>query len=190
MTADEACYFLLKHQSYCNFPLPSYFDFSPILLTTKDGLDPKQNGLSDMGLKDASNYDNVNYILQTNKDGHYAWRPFQLIHPALYVHLVSKITEDDNWSLIKNRFKYFNSNQKIRVASMPREAGDNTPSDTAESVIGWWNDVEQLSIEKSLDFKYIFHTDIANFYPSIYTHSISWAIHTKEIAKKPRTEIK
>ncbi|WP_220492686.1 RNA-directed DNA polymerase [Shewanella sp. SG41-3] len=190
MTAEEASEFLLKHESYCNFPLPPYFDFSPILLATKVGLDAKQNGLNDIGLKKASDFDNVNYILQTNKDGHYAWRPFQLIHPALYVHLVSKITEDENWNLIKDRFEYFNSNEKICIASIPRKAGEKSPSDTAESVMGWWNDVEQLSIEKSLDFKYIFHTDIANFYPSIYTHSVSWAIHTKETAKIPNNRSK
>ncbi len=32
------------------------------------------------------------------------------------------------------------------------------------------------------------HTDIANFYPSIYTHSIAWALHTKDMAKKGRND--
>ena len=31
--------------------------------------------------------------------------------------------------------------------------------------------------------KYILQTDITRYYPSIYTHSIAWALHTKEIAK-------
>ncbi len=31
--------------------------------------------------------------------------------------------------------------------------------------------------------RYIFRTDIASFYPSIYTHSIPWAIHGKAVAK-------
>lgn len=190
MTAEEAHDFFLKHESYCNFPLPPYFDFHPILLATKDALNEKQNGLSDIGLKKASDFDEVNYVLQTNKDGHYSWRPFQLIHPALYVHLVSKITENENWDLIRERFGFFGANDKICVASLPREAGEETPSDTAEAVMGWWNDVEQLSIEKALDFKYIFHTDISSFYPSIYTHSISWAIHTKETAKIPNNRSK
>ena len=34
--------------------------------------------------------------------------------------------------------------------------------------------------------KYILKTDITNFYPSIYTHSISWALHTKQKAKSQR----
>ncbi len=184
MTATEAQAFLLKHKSYCNFPLPPYFDFSTLLSEVKKHLATKQNGLSDIGLRDASKYDDVNYVLQTNKDGHYSWRPFQLIHPALYVHLVSKITEDVNWQLIQERFRYFQANEKILNAGIPREAGDDSASDVAETVKGWWNDVEQQSLIKALEFKYLFVTDISNFYPSIYTHSVSWAIHTKPVAKE------
>jgi hypothetical protein len=32
--------------------------------------------------------------------------------------------------------------------------------------------------------RYVLQADIAQFYPSIYTHSIAWAAHTKEVAKK------
>ncbi len=56
-----------------------------------------------------------NYILQTNKDGHYCWRPFELIHPAIYVHLVHKITEDESWQLLLERFGEFQSNTKLCV---------------------------------------------------------------------------
>ena len=34
--------------------------------------------------------------------------------------------------------------------------------------------------------RYIVHTDISQFYPSIYTHSIPWAIHGKKYAKRYR----
>ena len=36
-------------------------------------------------------------------------------------------------------------------------------------------------------FEYVLHTDIRAFYHSIYTHAISWAIHTKAFAKKNRS---
>ena len=36
----------------------------------------------------------------------------------------------------------------------------------------------------SLDYEYLTHIDISNCYGSIYTHSISWAIHGREEAKK------
>jgi len=31
--------------------------------------------------------------------------------------------------------------------------------------------------------RYLVHADISQFYPSIYTHSIPWALHTKKVAK-------
>lgn len=183
MEADEAKDFFLKHNSYCSFPLPVYFDFSPLLDAVDKSLKRKQNGIKDIGYKKACEFEDVNYTLQTNKDGHYSWRPFDLIHPAIYVHLVHKITEEDSWELLLERFSIFSLNDKITCASLPRESDDEDVSDNAETVSGWWRDVEQESINKALDFKYLFTTDIANFYPSIYTHSIPWAIHTKEEAK-------
>ena len=36
--------------------------------------------------------------------------------------------------------------------------------------------------------KYLLITDISRFYGSIYTHSIPWALHTKDVAKKDRTD--
>ncbi|MGT3204305.1 RNA-directed DNA polymerase [Yersinia enterocolitica] len=183
MTAEDARAFFLKHKSYCSFPLPTYFDFWPLLEAVSNALNQKQNGISDIGYKRARYFEDTNYILQTNKDGHYSWRPLELIHPAIYVHLVHKITQEDEWELLVERFSKFQSNKKIVCASLPRESKDDDVSDTAEAVMGWWRDVEQESINKALEFKYLFTTDIANFYPSIYTHSIPWAIHTKEEAK-------
>jgi len=37
-----------------------------------------------------------------------------------------------------------------------------------------------------MEYEYIFHADITDCYGSIYTHSIAWALHDKEIAKKNR----
>lgn len=41
-------------------------------------------------------------------------------------------------------------------------------------------------------YPYLFElkTDISKYYPSIYTHSIPWAMHTKEIAKAKRSDKK
>ena len=38
---------------------------------------------------------------------------------------------------------------------------------------------EKDLLAESYKYKYLLKTDIKNFYPSIYTHTISWAIHTK-----------
>ncbi|MCW1833085.1 RNA-directed DNA polymerase [Pantoea ananatis] len=184
MTANDARDYFLKNNSYCSFSLPIYFNFEPLLKAISDALNQKNNGINDIGYKYACNYEGVNYTLQTNKDGHYSWRPLELIHPAIYVHLVHKMTEEDEWALLLKRFRKFQANKKIVCVSLPRESDDTDVSDAAETVNGWWRDVEQASINKALEFKYLFTTDIANFYPSIYTHSIPWAIHTKDKAKQ------
>ena len=62
-------------------------------------------------------------------------------------------------------------------------------SDKATVVSKWWQNIEQKSIELALDYKYLLHTDITDCYGSIYTHSISWALHTKSIAKEKRTNL-
>ena len=191
---DEALKYFLKNENYSNFDIPNYFNFSEILTQTFNQLEEKP--LSDFygsythegGKEKATyprNFDDINYEFLSNKDGKYAWRPFQLIHPALYVSLVQKITEKKNWSLILNRFKEFEANPKIRCYSLPL-ISQTKQSDEATSVTNWWLKIEQQSIELGLHYNYVLHTDITDCYGSIYTHSIPWALHTKTEAKKNR----
>lgn len=44
-------------------------------------------------------------------------------------------------------------------------------------------DKTHQQIVRSTSSRYLLHLDVARFYPSIYTHSIPWAIHTKTVAK-------
>lgn len=174
--------FFLKQESYVNFDLPIYFSFQTIL----DKIDKKLSGkkLSDFRVSSPRDFDGVNYHLITNKDGKYAWRPFQLIHPAIYVSLVHHITEKNNWKIIKNRFKIFQENKKIECHSLPMVSDNERKTDKEAQILTWWQEIEQKSILFTLDYQYILHTDITDCYSSIYTHSISWALHTKIEAKK------
>lgn len=52
----------------------------------------------------------------------------------------------------------------------------------------WWQEVEQESIRLALKYEYLIHTDIAECYSSIYTHSIDWALRGKEKAKKCKND--
>lgn len=36
--------------------------------------------------------------------------------------------------------------------------------------------------------RYLLATDLSQFYPSVYTHSIPWALHTKAVAKAKTTD--
>ena len=111
LSHSEACNFFIKHESYCNFDLPPYILFDPILKTIDSFL--KNKKLSEFytssGLQNA---DKINHTILHNKDGKYAWRPIQLIHPALYISLVHSITEVEHWKIICKRFKKFGSSRE------------------------------------------------------------------------------
>jgi len=189
----EARNYFLKAESYFNFDLPQYFVFQNIIqqvsahLTGRrlsDFLGSHTNPAGQVRPTYPSDFENVNYSFLNNKDGKFAWRPFQLIHPALYVSLVHNITEEANWNLIVARFAQFDGNPKIKCFSIPLES-ENDESDKATTVSQWWQTIEQQSIELALKYEYVLHTDISDCYGSIYTHSVPWAIHTKPIAKLP-----
>lgn len=195
MSNTEAKEFLLKQESYANFELPQYFVFHPLLQAIDQELASKnvkdyfaqftdEDGKSRQIKPDS--IEDVNYKFLNNKDGRYAWRPFQLIHPVLYVSLVQTITEDSNWHYIINRFNDLHSNPKIICYSIPLEATNDDNSDRKATILNWWNNIEQKSLELSLYYDYVYHTDITDCYSSIYTHSIAWALHDRAVAKTSR----
>ena len=181
MSHDEAQAYFLKEESYCNFDLPPYFKFQTILSEVDAALSNQK--LSEFKQGNPREYDDVNYKVLNNKDGRYAWRPMQLIHPVLYVSLVHNLTTEENWTLICERFKQFSDNPKIECISLPRESLSEN-SDKAEQITNWWLEVEQKSIELALDYECLSHTDITDCYAAIYTHSTAWALHNKDFMKK------
>ena len=184
LTASEARAFLLKPESYCSLDLPPYICFGNLINSVHNVLEGKN--FSDFCSK-PRDHDDVNYSILNNKDGKYAWRPFQLMHPALYVSLVHRLTEDDNWQLVLRRFNEFSANSQITCLSLP-VVSLTEEKDKAAQVNHWWHTVEQRSIELSLDYQYLLETDITDCYGSIYTHSIAWALHTKPTAKEKRQD--
>ncbi|MBW4667290.1 MAG: RNA-directed DNA polymerase [Cyanomargarita calcarea GSE-NOS-MK-12-04C] len=199
LSHKEAKTYFLKAESYFNFDLPRYYVFDQLIHTLSEKIESKS--LSDFygsyydteKQKDKGtfpcDYENVNYKFLHNKDGRYSWRPFQMIHPAIYVSLVHKITEEDNWNVIVQKFSEFRANKNISCYSIPLNS-ENEHSDKAVTVINWWESIEQKSIEQALKYDCILHTDISDCYGSIYTHSIPWALHTKEIAKSEKNNKK
>lgn len=181
LTHDEARQYFLKQESYCDFALPEYFKFETLLKNVDDAL--KGKNLTDFRKENPRDYEDVNYRVLNNKDGKYAWRPFQLINPALYVSLVHKITSEENWQLIKARFAKFSENEKIECISIPRQSLTEN-SDKAEQISNWWRHIEQRSIEMALDYSCLAYTDLTDCYGAIYTHSVAWAIHGKDFCKK------
>lgn len=185
LSHDEARQFFLKGESYCRLDLPPYLAFDTLISNVHGVLFDKD--LYEFKNGTPKQYDDVNYKIFHNKDGKYAWRPFELIHPALYVSLVHEITKEDKWDLICNCFREFSQNEHIRCLSLP-VVSLTEEANKAQQILHWLSEVEQKSIEMSLDYEYLLETDISDCYGSIYTHSIPWALHSKETAKSNKTE--
>lgn len=183
MSSREAKTFLLKPSSYVNIQLPRYFNFSSVIKKADDLLD--SHSLIELSTSKTalSQTTDVNYTLLMNKDGRYDWRPLSIVHPVPYVDLVNSITS--HWSTIINRFSEFQNDERIQCISVPVESVGKK-SDKAETILNWWQNLEQASIRYALIYKYCIKTDVTNCYGSIYTHSISWAIHGKQWSKNYR----
>ena len=178
LTHEEAREAFLKQESYCSAELPKYFNFQYLL----DALS-KNGNISSIPLEEAKKLNDVNYKFLTNKDGKYSWRPIQLINPVIYVNLVNRITQKGNWELIINRFQKFQKNENIRCYSIPTVSENTTISNKATNIQNWWQQIEQQSLELSLDFDCMMNTDITDCYASVYTHTIPWALHGEKKIK-------
>ena len=182
LSSEEARKHFLKGSSYLNGDIPSFISFEPILAEVEAVL----NGGNYPAFKSAnpSEYSGVNYNFVANKDGKLAWRPYELIHPAIYVSLVNVLCDPENWLLITKRLSEFEGGA-VECCSAPVMSLDNQ-TDVAKQIMSWWQSVEQRSLIYSLEFSHILHTDVIDCYGSIYTHSIPWALHGLENAKNNR----
>ncbi|MEE3416609.1 MAG: RNA-directed DNA polymerase [Prevotella sp.] len=195
MSASEARRFFLKQESFCNIGLPQYFNFQKLLDGLSVALEGKDYSYQDPSSKhrkiisdiwdlNPGSCHDVNYLFLQNKDGRLSWRPLQIINPVLYVCLVREITNENNWETIVERFREdLQSNSKIKCCSMPL-VNQSTQTDISNTVLSWWNGMEQQSIELAMEYNYLMKTDISDCYSSIYTHSITWAMCDKEKAKE------
>lgn len=184
----QASSYFRESKHYVSFDLPPYFNFNEILLSASAILN--QKSLADICITTdngkpnyPSNFQDVNYVILSNKDGSFGWRPLQLIHPVLYIDLVNLITEEKAWKAIG---VFFEKREKSNVECISLLLkSDIEESNKAVTVSNWWDKIEQESLRSSLDYRFMFQTDISNCYPSIYTHSLEWAL-----AEGGRLEIK
>lgn len=52
-----------------------------------------------------------------------------------------------------------------------------------------FNELPEIQAQLRSGYKFILKTDISRFYHSIYTHSVAWTYHTKDVAKKNRSNV-
>lgn len=179
LDSKDAMDFFLKSEQYHGFELPEYFVFDELLQNVKRIVEDTpyeeclQNGIS------PENLSNVNLDILLNKDGHYAVRPIVLANPFLYYFLVREICNESSWILIKKLFEKFQV-PHITSCAMPVIPKGTEPFHKYTTIINWWNSMEQRSIELSLEFRYMFVTDITNCYGSVNPQAFDWAFSLKD----------
>jgi len=99
-------------------------------------------------------------------------RQLSIPNPIRYYQLASEIA--DNWAAIDATLN------QSRL-SLTRPVDDTTGERALVPAASFERTAERSALRAA--FPYILQADIAQCYPSIYTHSLSWALHTKAKAK-------
>ena len=178
LDAKDAMDFFLKSEQYHGFELPEYFVFDELLQNVKEiiGDLPYEECLQD-GIS-PENLSVVNLDILLNKDGNYAVRPIILANPFLYYFLVREICNEQAWTLIKNLFEKFQV-PHITSCALPIIPKEKESFHKSTTIINWWSSIEQRSIELSLEYRYMFVTDITNCYGSVNPQAFDWAFSLK-----------
>lgn len=178
LNSHEVIDFFMKSDQYHGFELPEYFVFDDLLQFVKDKIADMQyeDCLQDGILPD--DIPDVNLDILLNKDGHYAVRPIMLANPFLYYFLVREVCDENGWQIVKNLFQKFNV-PHISSCAIPIIPEEKESFHKSTTIFNWWNSMEQRSVELSLEYRYMFVTDITNCYGTVNPQTFEWAFDLK-----------
>lgn len=183
LNADGALDFLMQNDQYVTTEMPEYLDFNPVLAFARGHIGDapidkcvRAGSPEDMG--------GANYDVMLNKDGKYAVRVLSLSNPFLYYMLAREICTPEHWDAILDDFKVFGSTPHLHVISIPVVPVENEDFHKATTILNWWSGFEQMSIKMSLDYRYMFATDITNCYGSIELRTVEKALCRKGTASE------
>jgi len=108
----------------------------------------------------------------------YYRRVTSIVNPVAYFFLVKEIVK--HWGEIEKHYDSRNEETFISLSQPKFE------SSLRAIEICKFSKLYENKITRSAGFKYVLLTDISRFFPTIYTHSIPWALHTKKVAKENR----
>lgn len=112
-------------------------------------------------------------------------RQFSIQHPKYYHDIVFHLIE--NWEKVTEHL--FNDQVKIYSYSFPipltkRKEGKLSSLRSGRMIYEWLEMAEKDLVAEANNYKTLVRADITNFYNSIYTHSIAWALHGREDSLK------
>lgn len=175
LSADEALDFLMQNDRYVTTEMPEYLNFDPVLAFAREHI---ADTSIDKCLKDINpeNMSDANYDIMLNKDGRYAVRVLSLSNPFLYYLLAREICTPEHWAAILDDFKVFGSAPHIQAVGIPVIPADKENFHKATTILNWWSRFEQMAVKLSLDYRYMFVTDITNCYGTIELQTVEKAL--------------
>lgn len=181
LSAEEMREFTLTSRNcYSTVEMPEHFRFDKVLDFVKTTVADRPYAdckTSDFDMHSAAG---INHTILLNKDGRYGVRPLTLTNPYSYYFLVREMFADDNWEAIKLCFSHCTVD-RFDCASMPVKVNGKEEFHMAGVILNsWWKQFEQRSIALSLDYKYMFVTDITNCYGTITTYDIERALTLRD----------
>jgi hypothetical protein len=99
-------------------------------------------------------------------------RPVTIPHPINQYYLAA--TLDTHWADIQAHFK----KSKLSLSRPTLNRGGERATEIAPL-----SELYERRLTLSAGYKYVLKTDISRFFPTLYTHSIPWALHSKAVAK-------
>ncbi len=180
LKSEETLDFFMKSEQFHGFELPEYFDFNEVLKYVRTTIGDKsyEDCLTDIRPDDLPN---INLDILLNKDGKYAVRPLVLANPFLFYFLAREVCCESGWKKLLQCFKAYTV-PHITSCAIPVIPDKKEPFHKSTTILNWWNAMEQRSVELSMDYRYMFITDITNCYGSINPQSIEWALSCRETA--------
>lgn len=183
LSADEALDFLMQNDQYVTTEMPEYLDFDPVLTFAREHIadTPIDKCVKDVTPEDMAE---ANYDIMLNKDGKYAVRVLSLSNPFLYYMLAREICTPEHWAAILDDFKVFGSAPHIQAVGIPVIPADKEDFHKATTILNWWDRFEQMAVKLSLDYRYMFVTDITNCYGTIELQTVEKALSRKGTASE------
>ena len=116
-------------------------------------------------------------------------RTFGIINPKIHSDIAFTIAED--WDTVINCI--FHMENKVCSYSFPVPVNSKNPREignlrSGRMIYEWIEMAENDVASIAFRYKYLIKTDIKNFYPSVYTHSIPWALHGKDFIRNEENE--
>lgn len=115
-------------------------------------------------------------------------RIFGIIEPKLYHDIVWHLSREFEFAF--NHL--FSEDTRFYCYSFPIPVNKNIEGElgilrSGRMIYEFIEMAENDLVADAHNYQYVVHTDIKNFYPSVYTHSLAWALHGKDLARADKS---